>query len=84
MKFRVKKPNIGSFTQKIKNKLKKGEIGEPFMSKLSSIEPSQPQPLLYIVHIIQLHIYILYVIIYVCLCTFIMCVCTFNVSQCNM
>ena len=28
MKFRVKKPNIGSFTQKIKNKLKKGEISE--------------------------------------------------------
>ena len=25
MKFRVKRPNIGSFTQKIKNKLKKGE-----------------------------------------------------------
>ena len=25
MKFRVKKPNISSFTQKIKNKLKKGE-----------------------------------------------------------
>jgi hypothetical protein len=28
MKFRVKKPNIGNFTQKIKNKLKRGKNGE--------------------------------------------------------
>ena len=35
MKFRVKKPNIGSFTQKIKNKLRKGEKQNAYRYKHS-------------------------------------------------